>query len=281
LSGSIEALAFAKLNLSLSILSKRSDGYHELSSVMQSVSLADRVMLTRTNDGLITPGIGTTGSSDITVSAADAFFKAVGIPNPGLHIDIEKHIPLAAGLGGGSADAAAVLCCLNELFRTGLSVPELCVIGFSIGADVPFCIVGSTALVTGAGETVKPLPPVPDCAFLIFSRDKKLGTAQMFAEYDRRFPHEESAPQILDTSDSRILRCGVHNDFLPLYGARFDRAFAALKEYFPICFGLSGSGPSAFAMFEKPNGDCEQKLVSLGYQVFRAVPERRGVSVLG
>lgn len=277
----VGALAFAKLNLSLSILSKRADGFHELHSVMQSVSLFDRVTLTRTADGVISPGTGTTGESDITVSAAKAFFKATSVKNPGLRIDIEKQIPVAAGLGGGSADGAAVLCCLNELFRTGLSSSELCAAGFSVGADVPFCIVGSTALVTGAGETVRPLPPIPDCEFLIFSKETKPGTAQMFAEYDRRFPNERPAPNTLDTSDFRGLHFGVHNDFLPLYGNHFDAAFTVVKSYFPVCFGLSGSGPSAFAMFESPNETCEQQLISLGYRVIRAKPERRGVSILG
>jgi len=281
LNNSIGALAFAKLNLSLSILSKRADGLHELHSVMQSVSLCDRVTLTRTNDGLITPGTGTFGDSDITVSAANAFFRAVGIINSGLRIDIEKHIPAAAGLGGGSADGAAVLCCLNELFCTGLSLRELCAIGFGVGADIPFCIVGSTALVTGAGEQVQPLLPIPDCELLIFSKDTKSGTAQMFSEYDRRFPNEKPEPATPDTSDFRSLRRSVHNDFLPLYGGLFDKAFSAVKQYFPICFGLSGSGPSAFAMFEKPNTPCESDLIFLGYHVIRTKPERKGVSILG
>ncbi len=281
LNGIVRALAFAKLNLSLSVLSKRADGFHELHSVMQSISLCDRVTLTLTTEGTIIPGTGTAGEKDITVSAAKAFFQASGVKNPGLLIDIEKNIPIAAGLGGGSADGAAVLCCLNELFRTGLSPSELCAAGFSVGADVPFCIVGSTALVTGAGETVKPLSPIPDCDLLIFSKETKPGTAQMFAEYDRRFPSEKPTPNILETFDFRGLRSGIHNDFLPLYGDCFDAAFTVIKSRFPVCFGLSGSGPSAFAMFESPDKICENKLISLGYRVIRAKPERRGVSIFG
>ncbi len=277
---SIAALAFAKLNLSLSVLSKRPDGLHELSSVMQSVSLADRITLTAAGDGKITAGAGVMGGDDIAVAAAKAFFKALGIQNPGLRIDIEKHIPVAAGLGGGSADCAAVLCCLNEMFRTGLSMRELCSIGFTLGADVPFCLIGSTALVTGAGEVVRPLSPIPDCEFILFLKDKKPGTAQMFAEYDRRFPVEKPAPD-MPASDFKWLRGNVQNDFLPLYGDRFDEAFAAVKSRRPVCFGLSGSGPSAFALFENPSGDCAAALRSLGYEVFCAKPERRGVCVLG
>ena len=281
MTGSITAKGFAKLNLSLSILSKRPDGFHELHSVLQSISLCDRVTLTRTGDGLITAGTGTIGEEDITVSAARKFFKAANIKNPGLRIDIEKHIPVAAGLGGGSADGAAVLCCLNELFRTGLSMPELRTVGFTVGADVPFCLVGSTALVTGAGEQVQPLEPIPDCEFLIFTKGSKPGTAQMFSEYDRLFPCEKPAPETLDTTCLKRLRTGIQNDFLPLYGDGFDAAFSVVKNHFPICFGLSGSGPSAFVMFEIPNEACEKDLVSLGFRVSRAKPVRKGVSILG
>lgn len=280
MNGSIGALAFAKLNLSLSILSKRSDGYHELLSVMQSITLCDRVTLTITNDGEIIAGSGTVGESDITVSAAKAFFRAVGIKNRGLRIEIEKHIPITAGLGGGSADGAAVLCCLNELYRAGFSISELCAVGFNVGADVPFCLIGSTALVSGAGENVQPISPIPDCDLLIFSKDKKPSTALMFDEYDRRFPLEKCAPKALDTNDFKGLRYGIQNDFLPLYGNSFDEAFSVVKNHYPVCFGLSGSGPSAFAMFEKPNENCETALKCLGYKVIHVKPERRGVCIL-
>ncbi len=277
----VRALAFAKINLSLSILSKRADGLHELHSVMQSISLCDHVTLSRNCDGQITPGNGTIGEDDITVLSAKTFFRATGMKNPGLRIDIEKNIPEAGGLGGGSADGAAVLCCLNEMYRTGLSMSELCAVGFNIGADIPFCIVGSTGLVTGAGEQVQPLAPIPDCEIYIFTKDTKPGTAQMYAEYDRRFPQPKPAPPTLDTTDLKQLRTGIQNDFLPLYGTGFDAAFAAVKKRFPVCYGLSGSGPSAFAVFERADATCEQELISLGYRVFRAKPERRGVSILG
>ena len=149
----VEVLAYAKINLMLDIIRRRTDGYHDLFMIMQSVGVADRVTVERE------PGrkLRLTASMDdiplddknIAWKAAALFFKTTGLRRPGLHIHLEKHIPHAAGLAGGSADGAAVLVALNRLMGTDLSTDQLCDMGVQIGADVPFCIVGGTCLAQG------------------------------------------------------------------------------------------------------------------------------------
>ena len=163
----VEVLAYAKINLMLDIIRRRTDGYHDLFMIMQSVGVADRVTVERE------PGrkLRLTASMDdiplddknIAWKAAALFFKTTGLRRPGLHIHLEKHIPHAAGLAGGSADGAAVLVALNRLMGTDLSTDQLCAMGVQIGADVPFCIVGGTCLAQGIGEVLSPLKPMPSC----------------------------------------------------------------------------------------------------------------------
>lgn len=149
--------AYAKLNLCLDICSKRQDGYHNIQSVFTTVSLFDEVTLTTTQEGIEVTCGALGGENNICYFAAKAFFNKAKIKG-GCKIDIKKHIPLSAGLGGGSADAAAVLCGLNQLWHTGLSPDELETLGLRLGADVPFCLHGGLSRVTGIGETIRSFP---------------------------------------------------------------------------------------------------------------------------
>lgn len=185
---SISRNANAKINLTLDITGRRADGYHSMRMVMQEITLCDRVTLSETCE----PGIRVTcGNSPIpcdrentAVCAAEAFFARSGIADPHISLSIEKQIPFQAGLGGGSADAAAALRLLNEAYRTGYTEEELCAIGLKIGADVPFCIVGGTALAQGVGEKLSSLPAMPDCFLVVCRPDVGVSTPRAFADFD-------------------------------------------------------------------------------------------------
>ena len=157
--------AYGKLNLTLDILGRRPDGYHDLRMVMQSVSLCDRVTIRETENGQI--ALRTSASylpcdrGNLAYRAAEAFFAAVDVANPGVALYVEKRIPVCAGMAGGSADAAAVLRGLRRMYAPQLSMEELCRIGERVGSDVPYSVFGGTALAEGRGEILTRLAPIP------------------------------------------------------------------------------------------------------------------------
>lgn len=183
---SFTVYAYAKLNLSLDITGKRSDGYHELLTIMQTIDLKDELRLTpaaKIRCWSSDPALPL-DSSNLAVLAAESFFCHTGI-SKGVSIELYKSIPSGAGMGGGSSDAAAVLRGLNRMYHTGLSVSELCSIGKGIGADVPYCVVGGTALVEGIGDKIKPLPPLADSWIVAAKPSQSVSTPQAYQQYDR------------------------------------------------------------------------------------------------
>lgn len=186
----------AKLNLSLDIVGVREDGYHLLRMIMQTIDLYDLVELELADEISLTcslPGLPC-DERNLAVKAAHAFFERTGLPG-GVRMTLGKVIPHGAGMGGGSADAAAVLKGLNELCGADLSQQELCEIGLRLGADVPFCIVGGTQLAEGVGERLTPLPPLPDCLLLIAKPERGVGTPEAYRAYDQLtgVPHPDTA----------------------------------------------------------------------------------------
>ncbi|HHY09514.1 MAG TPA: 4-(cytidine 5'-diphospho)-2-C-methyl-D-erythritol kinase [Firmicutes bacterium] len=182
----IKLLAHAKVNLTLDVVGRRNDGYHLLESVMQSISLADQITLSKRQGGISLQVKGAKNlSADETNTAwraAAAFFARRGI-EPGVCIELEKKIPIAAGLGGGSSNAAAVLTGLNSLYGGGLSLGELQKIGLTIGADVPFCLQGGTAAAAGIGEKLTPIKPLPPVTFALVNIPKEVSTAGVFQKF--------------------------------------------------------------------------------------------------
>lgn len=184
----INVAAPAKINLMLDITGKRADGYHTLTTVMQSVSLSDIVTISENNNGIIS--VRTNNSlipsdeKNIAYKAAVEFIKTANIQHNGLDIHIQKNIPSEAGLGGGSADAAAVLIGLNYLFDINLSKEQLCYIGVKIGADVPFCIVGGTKYCTGIGEIITEASPLDECYIVIAKGTTGISTKSAFEKID-------------------------------------------------------------------------------------------------
>lgn len=178
--------AYAKINLHLDVTGIRDDGYHLLETVMHTVSLSDTVTIEKTDGGI------TVSCSDknipcneknIAYKCADAFFKEAGITDSGVSITIEKRIPSQAGMGGGSADGAAVLKGMNELFDTVFSVEKLCETGARLGADIPFCIVGGCGYCTGIGEIITPLPSLEEIV-VIGKGNTGISTADAFKKID-------------------------------------------------------------------------------------------------
>lgn len=243
----IKITACAKINLSLSVLGKREDGYHELDTVMQSVDLSDTVYIEKCR-GIITDCKGISAEENIAARAARLFCEKTGAE--GCKIKIEKRIPAAAGLGGGSADAAAVLAGLNRLYKTGISKTELCEIAVKIGADVPFLIAGGTARARGIGEKLTPLMPLKDCWFLLAKAEEKPSTAEMFSRLDST---DYIKPDIEKTVNA--VNCGDLNGVLENLGNSFEILWSksALKEMLsgthPAACSLSGSGPARFAVY--------------------------------
>ncbi len=175
--------AYAKINLGLDVLSKRADGYHEVRMIMQTIGVCDVLDVTKTDEAGITI---TTDRSDLPVNEDNLIYKAAKLImdeydiKGGITVDLTKNIPVAAGLAGGSTDAAAVLKAINELYGLGLSVADLAKLGVRIGADVPYCISGGTMLSCGIGEILTPLAPCPDCKVIIAKPDASVSTASVY-----------------------------------------------------------------------------------------------------
>ena len=277
----IEISAFAKINWTLDICGRRADGYHLLDSVMQSVSLCDTVTLEKDRGFSVSCSVTElAGENNIAAVAAETFFRETGILG-GVKIRIEKQIPLAAGLGGGSADAAAVLVGLNHLYETNLSAAQLCEIGVTVGADVPFCIVGGTARVGGIGEKIEPLPTVEPLDLLLIKNGVKPSTGEMY----RRLDAEKTPPAVTDAAVNAIRR-GDTESFLQNLGNAFERVSGLfgvpeLLSGKPITIGLSGSGPTVFAVFlPEQAASEEERLKKQGIEVYRCRPVSAGVKIL-
>ncbi len=251
--------AAAKINLMLDILSRLDNGYHSLFMLMQSVDLCDTVSVDETGDGRITITCDTDGvpcdRKNIAWKAAEAFFSAVGIKNRGIAIDIKKRIPFAAGMAGGSADGAAVIAALNDIYETGLSLQELCAIGVKVGADVPFCLTGGTCLAQNVGEILSPLPALDDCFIVLAKPDRGVSTKEAYDAFDNA-----AGVRHLDTCG--MLYAASQGDLYEIC-RRTKNVFEQLievPERVPIksvmnrCGAIaacmSGSGPTVYGIFD-------------------------------
>lgn len=275
--------AYAKINLTLDITGKRADGYHTLRSIFQSVTLCDRVSLTRLSDGKIhissdNPALPCWEDNTIH-RAAQAFFAATGIVNCGVSFHLEKRIPWQAGLGGGSADAAAALCLLNRCFSAALSDKELARIGVTIGADVPFCLLRGTALAEGIGEKLTPLSPLPPCYIVLCKPVVGVDTKEAYQEIDR---HGFSAGCDTERMIAQ-LRQGSLTGVAKYVGNAFEKAIL-LPDVLSIkhimlesgadnaC--MTGSGSTVFGLFQQKEQakNCAELLSSQYSDVFLCEP---------
>lgn len=255
----MEVFANAKINLSLDVLGIREDGYHEVKMLMQSIGLADRITLDPIPDGI---EVRTNRSylpcdaRNLAYRAAELFLRETNIQS-GVRIDIIKKIPVSAGLAGGSADAAAVLTGLNQLFDTGLGRRRLCELGATLGSDIPFCILGGTALAVGRGERIHRLSPLPRVYLLLVKPPISISTPKIYEELDRRVierhPDTDALIDKIKKRDVLGLAKEMVNVLEPVCET-FEPRISDLREKLLQCGAvgarMSGSGPTVFGIFE-------------------------------
>lgn len=286
---SLTCRGFAKINLTLDILGRREDGYHLLQMAMQSVSLFDTVRLTRS----AAPGVSLVcadpavprDGSDTASRAARAFLSAAGLAE-GVCVELEKAIPSQAGLGGASADAAAVLHGMNALFDARLSPQTLLRLGLSVGADVPFCLTGGTLLAEGVGERLSPLPAPPPCWVVLCKPEAGVSTREAFRLADEGrsgyAPHTPGMRRALEAGRLPEVAAALGNHFealLPLPPVR--EAKRLLREGGAENACMTGSGSAVFGLFaqEETARRCAEALAPLFPFTAVCEPAAQGVAV--
>ncbi|MBR5236402.1 MAG: 4-(cytidine 5'-diphospho)-2-C-methyl-D-erythritol kinase [Clostridia bacterium] len=266
----------AKINLSLSVLGKRDDGYHNIESVMQTVDFGDTVTIAFTE----TPGITLkTNIKDLPTDETNIAYKAAALMQRtygitcGISIHLEKRIPIAAGLAGGSGNAAAVLRGINELAKLGASQDELAKLGVTLGADVPFCVYGQPALATGIGEKLKEVKGLSDCYVVLVNPGVGVSTAEIYRAIDGEEPMLQSnTPALLEALQKGDLTGAFPEmkNMMESVAIRFCPPISALLESLRQVGAdhamMSGSGATCFGVFiNKPDVDGLQSV--FGHQL--------------
>lgn len=252
--------AYAKINLTLDVTGKRDDGFHLLDTIMHSISLCDVIEITHTD----IPGVHLkcnreylpTDTKNTAYRAAALFLEHCGLQNEGIELSLEKNIPSRAGMGGGSADAAAVLHGLNKMFNASLSSRVLQQLGAKIGADVPFCVRGGACRCTGIGELLQPVAPLPDCFIAVCKPPAGISTPRAYALLD-------SYPLVNSRATDRMeqaLASGNLRDIGACLSNRFDDTMKLMQvksiEKTMLSAGafgamMTGSGSAVYGIFEK------------------------------
>lgn len=279
--------AAAKINLMLDIVGTTQNGYHSLYMIMQSVGIFDTITVDKTNSREITLSCSNDklpcDDNNIAVKAAKAFFDYTKITDKGIHIDIQKRIPFEAGLAGGSADAAAVIVALDNIFNTNLKIKELTMIGLKVGSDVPFCIQGGTMLALDTGGVLAPLPDLPDCYLVLAKPSKGVNTKQAYAQYDnlpycRHLKTNEMLDAVVNQDMNSICKYmgNVFEQFIEVL-ERVDIK-AVMRKYNSIGHCMSGSGPTVFGIFTnmKDAENCANELKKTIKDVFVCTPVSSG-----
>ena len=283
---------YGKINLHLDITGRMPDGYHCVETVMQSVSLCDEVTLTPRREPFFDASCNVAGvptdEKNLVVRAALLFREQVPC-DFGAHIAIEKSIPMAAGMAGGSADAAAVLLGMNELCGSPLTTEQLCALGSRLGADVPFCVVGGTAFADGRGDVLHPLPPMPSCHLVIACAGEGVSTPWAYGLLDQLhgnfeagcgYHPKETEPLIdaLRTGDLSTVSSSLYNIFEE--PVLTQRPVAASIKALLLANGamgamMSGSGPSVFGIFDvvETATAASDVLKAEGYQPYLCTPK--------
>ncbi|MCM1257508.1 MAG: 4-(cytidine 5'-diphospho)-2-C-methyl-D-erythritol kinase [Roseburia sp.] len=256
---SMKVKALAKINLGLDVLGKRADGYHEIRMIMQTIHLYDQLEITKRADSKITME---TNLDFLPVNENNLVYKAAKLMKEqyaieeGVHVVLKKHIPVAAGMAGGSTDAAAVMYGMNELFGIRVKRQKLMELGVKIGADVPYCLMRGTALAEGIGEKLKSLPPVPKCPVLIAKPG--IGISTKFVYENLKLDEHTRHPDI-DAQLRAIYAKDLHSlaehmgNLLETVTIREYPVIEEIKEHMKAHGALnammSGSGPTVFGLF--------------------------------
>ncbi len=251
--------AYAKINLTLDVLGKREDGYHDLKSVMQTISIRDDIEI---DVGTGKPwkllcdmeGIPT-DERNLAWKAAKVFCQTMDKDPDGLEIRIVKRIPVQAGLGGGSADAAAVLRALNRHYGSPLSVLALAELGAQVGSDVPFCVLCGTAMAEGRGERLRKLPDMPDCVFVVCKPDFSVSTPELYRQIDSvaigTRPNHQAMESALLAGDLEKVAHNVYNVFDPVVTKdhlELNYIKSLFHQYGAVGYQMTGSGSAVFAI---------------------------------
>ncbi len=280
--------AAAKINLMLDILKKLDNGYHSLFMIMQSIDLYDTVTVEKNSINEIIIKCDKDGvpcnEKNIAHKCARVFFDYCNIDDRGITIEIEKNIPMAAGVAGGSADGAAVLYCLDEIYGTNLTDRELAKIGNKVGADIPFSLTGGTAVTLGTGNVIAPVTDLPECYMVLAKPDQDVSTPEAYAEFDAltRVRHLDRVAMIDAVSN------GDYEKICSLCGNVFEQAVEVpkrphIKGVMRKCGAdaccMSGSGPTVFGLFsDKEKAElCLEKLSKKYENVFMCKPVNKGV----
>ena len=251
--------AYAKLNLTLDVLGKREDGYHDLQSVMQTISIRDDVEI---DIGTGKPWKLLCSAEDIPADERNLAWKAAKVycdamkKDPdGIEIRILKRIPSGAGMGGGSADAAAVLRALNRHYGNPLSIFALAELGARVGSDVPFCVLCGTAMAEGRGERLRKLPDIPDCIFVVVKPEFSVSTPELYRKIDSvaiaRRPDNKAMESALLAGDLEKVVENIYNVFDPVVTAdhpELNYIKSLFHQYGAVGYQMTGSGSAVFGI---------------------------------
>lgn len=291
----IKVQAPAKINLSLDILGKRPDGYHDVAMVMQTVSLYDTVTVSdevssnETQDVIVTCDVEgiPTDDSNIVCKAAKAFFAYCNIEPVRISVDIEKKIPSQAGLAGGSTDAAAVIMALNLMCDQKLSMDQMCEIGAKVGADVPFCIVGGTKYAKGTGTTMSKVANLTKCSILICKPDVSVSTAQAYALSDSKpskgFVVTDEVVKMLYRRSIRGVSECLFNEFEAVMQLpEISEIKKQMRKNKALGACMSGSGSAVFGIFlsEKKAQACKDRMSDTYDKLYVCEPIKIGCKIV-
>lgn len=243
--------ANAKINLSLLIKGKRPDGYHLIDTVMHSVSLFDELEIEKAeNVTVLCEGCDIPQEENIAYKAAKLFFEEYSVCG-GVHITLKKNIPAPAGLGGGSADAAAVLLALDRLYNTEIPKESLEKTALKLGADVPFFIEGGCKRAQGIGEIFTNVPPIKNGYVLLAKAEQKPSTGEMYRIVDSKEPIKGDTESVIEAIKANDL-CSLSKNLFNSFAGVWENSFVktALLGLSPLAVSLSGSGPTWFALFD-------------------------------
>lgn len=256
----LELKALGKINLGLDVLGKRENGYHDVRMVMQTVYLYDQIWMVKTKE----PGIWLStnlfylpvNENNLAYRAAELLMKEFGIQE-GIKIILDKHIPVAAGMAGGSSNAAAVLFGMNRMFSLGLSQKELMERGVSLGADVPYCIMRGTVLAEGIGEKLTPLPPMPRCFVLLAKPSISVSTKMVYEKLDSheiaKHPDIDGIIEGLKGRDLLSVAACMGNVLEKVTVEAYpviNEIKEVMKKQGALNAMMSGSGPTVFGLFD-------------------------------
>lgn len=278
--------AAAKLNLSLDILGIRPDGYHEMDMVMQTIDLFDDVELSKAGTISVFSDGSPDGPENLAWKAAEAFFRAAK-RSGGARIRLTKRIPAQAGMAGGSADAAAVLIGLNALYDACLSPEALRDAGLSVGADVPYCLIGGTARVRGIGEIVEPMPPFLSGYLVVAKPAIGISTAEAFRRFDRaenlRHPDIAALLSVMEKGQLDALSLFMEN---VLEQSEQNETVETLRQELlkngALAARMTGSGSAVFGLFSEKEAAsrCAVALAGENRQILVTKPYPKGITLL-